>query len=422
MPDRPELPEIIPPEYDWKLRRIWSSPTKKQRTTTTVISTGVLVSFLLWAFNEFTSLRGWIHVLTSRIILVGMWIAGCLLVLIVTWGMQLKRRRLIVCLSVVLMGFACVALDWIAPNPNRAGENKNNGTPPVAVATVTPTPTVSPSPNPKAKASPLATSPVSSLRVTDFIFGPFEGNNPTAKVFFVNDGPETVSVTTHRKTQLLGVAKPPLSNAEMKEVQDSEWEKFLAAEASYQEKRITTDVPAKRELSLELPIPPLTKENLDALAGETGKSIILLFARLTWTSGNYIYAYDACVYNVGSLKKSFSCYSHNGPEKPRRTRLEQSAPRDTTKDRSLKLAQDLNDLAIKSDQYPGPDPTYYRVFIQRQIDRDFLPRIQNSIAALGAKGISVQDLRTSCTVMMRPISRDIRECSLKIKEAVAELP
>jgi hypothetical protein len=107
-------PEILPPEPK---ELIPFRPTTTQKRIIVAVSAPAMVGFILWSFNEFTSLRGVIHMLASRLILVGMWFAGVIFLMIVVWGFQLVYKRTFVVSLSLVWALAMVALDWWAPRP-----------------------------------------------------------------------------------------------------------------------------------------------------------------------------------------------------------------------------------------------------------------------------------------------------------------
>jgi len=112
-------PEYLPPEPTGIVPSRFT-PMQK-RIFITGVSVGPLLWFILWGFNEFTSLRGWIQVVASRLVLLGMWAAGvCVIAIIVcVWFARLRRKLAIGILiagSLIWAAFL-VTLDWLAPKP-----------------------------------------------------------------------------------------------------------------------------------------------------------------------------------------------------------------------------------------------------------------------------------------------------------------
>lgn len=124
-----------------KLRRFGREARPQQRIGWTAIPFAGLFGFLLWGFNEFTSLRGWVHVLTSRLILVAMFGAGCLMALMFAWVIPTKKKRSVVFVAVIVWGILLISLDRIAPKPSLSATVSQPAT---AQSTRTPDPAKSP--------------------------------------------------------------------------------------------------------------------------------------------------------------------------------------------------------------------------------------------------------------------------------------
>src|SRR6266849_1166346 len=129
------MPEIIPPDNNTK-KSLEIAPQKGMagiaiRFTTRfralpaaaqivlgALSAGSLLGYFLWGFNEFTSLRGWIHVLTSRFVLASMWVAGTVAALIIYWGLRIKRWLPATVVTSALLLCVLIGLDYVAPKPS----------------------------------------------------------------------------------------------------------------------------------------------------------------------------------------------------------------------------------------------------------------------------------------------------------------
>jgi hypothetical protein len=130
----PESQQILPPENNRAIERhstrslekftSWfSGLSKAKRIGLTGFSAAPIVGYLLWAFNEFTSIRGWTNVLASRFVLASMWVAGTLLVFILTCGLQIRRWAIITTAFSMLFLYGSIGLDRIAPKPTANSQN-----------------------------------------------------------------------------------------------------------------------------------------------------------------------------------------------------------------------------------------------------------------------------------------------------------
>jgi hypothetical protein len=136
-PDRKSsVPEIIPPTAGiyWAFKRFAREAPPVQRLKWAALPIAGLFGFLLWGFNEFTTLRGWVHVLTSRLVLVAMFGSGALIALMFVWVIPAKKKRSMFFVIIAAWVMLLFGLDRIAPKPSSQ--------------TSTPTPAISPSSTP----------------------------------------------------------------------------------------------------------------------------------------------------------------------------------------------------------------------------------------------------------------------------------
>lgn len=114
MADQTPNPEILPPEPTGIMR---SRFTPRQRIAIAGAFSFPLLGFILWAFNEFTSLRGVSSVLMSRAILASMGVAGVVSIIFIVWGLQAAYKKALVVSLSLLWHVVLVILDWWAPKP-----------------------------------------------------------------------------------------------------------------------------------------------------------------------------------------------------------------------------------------------------------------------------------------------------------------
>jgi hypothetical protein len=111
------MQEILPPQPERIVpsdRPAWTAARVLRWSVGTLTVAGLL-GYILWGFNEFTSLRGVINLLTSRIVLVTMWVAGVLAALIVVKATALRRKLLVFAVSDVVWACALIYLDRAFP-------------------------------------------------------------------------------------------------------------------------------------------------------------------------------------------------------------------------------------------------------------------------------------------------------------------
>jgi hypothetical protein len=111
-------PKILPPEPKEIATPSTVSSIPQRRIF--LISSAFLLTLILWGFNEFTSLRGVIHVLASRIVLGGMWVAGILLVMALVSAVPIppKSKRITLVVLSLVWTAVLVGLDQWAPKPS----------------------------------------------------------------------------------------------------------------------------------------------------------------------------------------------------------------------------------------------------------------------------------------------------------------
>jgi len=154
------VPEIVPPHtgISWTFQRIAREAPPLQRFKWAALPFAGLFGFILWGFNEFTSLRGWVHVLTSRLILVAMFGAGALMALMFAWVVPIKKRRTVLFVIVAGWGILLFVLDRIAPRPASQTAYVTSIPIPTPLESATPIPSVGPTlqqkREPKAHPSP----------------------------------------------------------------------------------------------------------------------------------------------------------------------------------------------------------------------------------------------------------------------------
>jgi len=84
----PEAVQIITPEQS----------RQRRRKVTIAVSAAFLFGLCLWGLNQYLSLRGVVNVLASRIILAFLWPIGTLLIAVLLWPLQMRRRIRQVCI------------------------------------------------------------------------------------------------------------------------------------------------------------------------------------------------------------------------------------------------------------------------------------------------------------------------------------
>jgi hypothetical protein len=177
------LPEIIPQHTGvyWAFKRFARQAPPVRRFKWAALPFTGLFGFLLWGFNEFTSLRGWVHVLTSRVILAAMFGAGVLMALMFVWVIPIKKKRIMFFVTVAVWGILLLSLDRIAPRPSR-------------VAPITPTPIPATSPSQDAAAKPLEAKASPTAMRSVAVVKPAPIKQPIIKIRSLVISPDRIDV------------------------------------------------------------------------------------------------------------------------------------------------------------------------------------------------------------------------------------